>query len=823
MRFLNRSIQARLIFWFLLVSFLTVGMVGLLAYTQARNALEDSIFARLEAVATLKEEAINRWYGDRRTDVILLARSPDIRGLTTPIIDPNQAALLSEGEREQIFSELEQILGDVVERRVDFDEFFIMDARNGTIVFSTDEERLGELVAEPYFLEGQNSTFLQPITQSKNGQPAVMTISTPLRTIEGELLGVFAAHVNPERLERIVLDNVGLGEGGETYLVDNENLRVKVINPFAQNLSENAEIVVSEGIEKALNEEHGRNLYVNYENIPVLGVYRWLDDIQLALLAEMPENEAFAPARQLGISISLIGALGAIALTIIIYVISSTISRPIVDLTKTAVRVSDGDLTATATILSEDEIGTLARTFNQMTEQLRRLYISLEAQVNSRTAELADRVQQLNLINQVSHSANVHLDESELLPEVVRLIRESFDFYAVGILLIDQQEENAFLSAADTAVDFDFDFHTYSIQLNQPGIITEVIKTGKPIVVNDLSQTKKFQTNSRLPNVKSELGLPLKVGAEVIGVLEIQHSEVQAFTPEDVQVLQTLSDQIAVSIRNAELYTAAEEARTDAEEANWMKSQFLANMSHELRTPLNAIINFAYLLSLKVDGPLSIEQEDMLNRIGDSGRHLLGLINDILDLAKIESGRIDLFLEKVYLPELIHGVMSTAVGLVRGKPIELNTEVPDDLALAQADRNRIRQVLLNLVSNAAKFTDIGHITIRATADDGGWITISVEDSGIGMREEDIPKAFSEFVQVDGEMDRRTGGTGLGLPITKKFIEMHGGQIWVNSTLGEGSTFYFTLPQFESGPVPPDTQHITKEVSPLTMMRGSNNE
>ena len=314
--------------------------------------------------------------------------------------------------------------------------------------------------------------------------------------------------------------------------------------------------------------------------------------------------------------------------------------------------------------------------------------------------------------------------------------------------------------------------------------------------------------------MKSEIGLPLKVGQDVIGVLEIQHSEMYAFSPEDVQVLQTLSDQIATAIRNAQLFEAAEGARMEAEEANFLKSQFLANMSHELRTPLNAVINFAYLMSLGVDGPLTAEQQDMLNRIGDSGRHLLGLINDILDLAKIESGRIDLFLEKVYLPEVIHGVMSTAVGLTRGKSISLQVAVPDDLPLVQADRNRVRQVLLNLVSNAAKFTDEGDITVRAASDGEQWVTVSVTDTGIGIRPEDIPRAFSEFVQLDGHMARRTGGTGLGLPIAKKFIEMHGGQIWVESEPGKGSTFYFTLPQYETGPTPPEMQHITKEIPPL---------
>jgi signal transduction histidine kinase/HAMP domain-containing protein len=813
MRFWRKSLQTRLVLSFLLVSLITVALVGAVSNRLAQRALEQSIFARLEAVAVVKEATLNRWQEDRRADVVLMARLPEIREAGSYLVNP-EAALLDDEymSQAQAYEALDQALSDILTRRFDLNEIFIV-APDGRIVYSTNQAHEGQLVSEPYFSEGLNKTYLQNIYHDAEGKQTLMTISTPLRTIEGQAQGVLAAHLNLEGMERIVLEQTGLGEAGETYLVDDDGRQVRVIDPFGQlTYPGETEPIQSAGITAALAGENGRARYQNYEATAVLGVYHWLDDLQLALLAEMPEAEAFAPARELSYAITATGLVGAALLGIIIYLFARSISQPIVDLTHTATRITEGDLRATAVVQTEDEIGILAQTFNEMTEQLRRLYLSLEAQVNSRTAELAERVQQLNLINQVGRSAISHLELDELLAEAVKLIRQSFGFYAVGILLVDRTRQEVYLSAEDTIEDTAVDFSGFSLKIESPSIITQVIKTGKPLVANDVSQNQFYLADDRLPRVQSELGLPLKVGDDVIGVLEIQHSEKHAFSPEDVQVLQTLSDQLAVAIHNAELFEAAESARADAEEANWMKSQFLANMSHELRTPLNAIINFAYLMSLGLDGPLTAEQTDMLNRVGDSGRHLLGLINNILDLAKIEAGRIDLFLEKVYLPELIHGVMATAVGLTRGKPIELHTEIPDDLPLVQADSNRIRQVLLNLVANAVKFTDAGHITIRAVADDSQWVTVSVADTGIGMRPEDISKAFTEFVQLDGDLSRRVGGTGLGLSITRKFIEMHGGEIWVESELGQGATFYFSLPQYETGPTPPTAQHITKEVA-----------
>jgi signal transduction histidine kinase/DNA-binding response OmpR family regulator len=242
----------------------------------------------------------------------------------------------------------------------------------------------------------------------------------------------------------------------------------------------------------------------------------------------------------------------------------------------------------------------------------------------------------------------------------------------------------------------------------------------------------------------------------------------------------------------AQAMQAAQEARAAAEQANELKTQFLANMSHELRTPLNSIINFTRILMAGMRGPVTEGQIDYLNRVRHSGEHLLGLINDILDLSKIEAGKMELFKEPLSIADLVHSVMSSAQGLTKGKPIELRHEVMPNLPTIEADRTRLRQILLNLLSNAAKFTDTGSIAVQVTQRDTE-VLISVTDTGIGIQPEHQELIFEEFRQVDGASNRLYEGTGLGLAICRRLIQLHGGQIWVESTPGQGSTFSFTLP------------------------------
>jgi signal transduction histidine kinase len=251
---------------------------------------------------------------------------------------------------------------------------------------------------------------------------------------------------------------------------------------------------------------------------------------------------------------------------------------------------------------------------------------------------------------------------------------------------------------------------------------------------------------------------------------------------------------------NRELAAANEKLK----EADSLKSEFVATISHELRTPLNSIIGFTKLILNEIDGPLNELQRTDLTAIYTSSQHLLSLVNDVLDFSKIAAGKMELHREMLDFSEIVVGVMSTTLALVGDKDIELIEEVEDDLPTVYADRVRVRQVILNLMSNAVKFTEEGSITLGAKriAEEVKldsqrrtmpFILCSVTDTGIGIDEKDLPIVFEEFRQLDGSTSRQAEGTGLGMPISKRLVEMHGGRLWVESEAGVGSTFFFTLP------------------------------
>jgi signal transduction histidine kinase len=247
-----------------------------------------------------------------------------------------------------------------------------------------------------------------------------------------------------------------------------------------------------------------------------------------------------------------------------------------------------------------------------------------------------------------------------------------------------------------------------------------------------------------------------------------------------------------VAIQNANLFHEIEEKGKQLAVASQHKSQFLANMSHELRTPLNAILGYTELILDNIYGETPDKMRGVLDRVQSNGKHLLGLINDVLDLSKIEAGQLTLSLAEFQIKDVVHGVFSVVESLATNKQLALRVEVPSNLPLARGDERRLTQVLLNLVGNAIKFTDQGEVAIKASAANGSY-TLSVHDTGPGIAESDRTKIFEEFQQADSSATKKKGGTGLGLSIARKIIEMHGGRIWVDSEVGHGATFSFTVP------------------------------
>ena len=391
------------------------------------------------------------------------------------------------------------------------------------------------------------------------------------------------------------------------------------------------------------------------------------------------------------------------------------------------------------------------------------------------------------------------LDMPTLFSRTVNLVRDRFGFYHAGIFVTEETGFQAILQAATGEAGAEMLRQKHSLQVGSKSVVGGVTESGRAVVVNDTAASESHKFNPLLPETRAEAALPLRVGSRTIGALDIQSTQVNAFSEDDIAVLQSLADQIAIAIDNARSYELSMQAVKEMREADRLKSQFLANMSHELRTPLNSIIGFSRVILKGIDGATTdLQQQDLL-AIHNSGQHLLGLINDILDLSRIEAGKMELTFDEVNLAELTSSVMSTITGLFKDKPITLHRDLPADLPTVRADAMRIRQVLLNLLSNAAKFTDEGSITVQASVKDSPTghpeVTVSVTDTGPGIASEDQKKLFQPFSQVDASPTRKSGGSGLGLSISNHLIQMHGGRIGVESAPGRGSTFFFTLPAF----------------------------
>ncbi|MFQ5433501.1 MAG: PAS domain S-box protein, partial [Anaerolineae bacterium] len=403
---------------------------------------------------------------------------------------------------------------------------------------------------------------------------------------------------------------------------------------------------------------------------------------------------------------------------------------------------------------------------------------------------------ELETVAKVSTAASTILEVDALLQSVVDLAKTSFGLYHAHIYLRNEMTGKLALRAGADSVGRLMVLEGREINQEAESLVARSARSRQGIIENDVRKTIDFLPHPLLPNTQAELAMPMIVGDKLLGVLDLQSEQVGFFREEEMDVYRTLASQVGVAVQNATLFSEQVATADKLREVDRLKSEFLASMSHELRTPLNSIIGFADVLLEGLDGDLNGRMEEDVRLIRNSGSHLRELIGEILDMSKIEAGRMELRYERIDMRQMAQDIIATAKPLAQEKELGLFLELADDVEIVEADRTRIRQVMWNILGNAIKFTERGHVKLTVDIDDDEMARIGIHDTGIGIKPEDVHIVFEQFRQVDGKLNRKAGGTGLGMPITKKLIEIHGGDIWVESEMGTGSTFWFTLPLTE---------------------------
>jgi signal transduction histidine kinase/DNA-binding response OmpR family regulator len=655
---------------------------------------------------------------------------------------------------------------------------------------------------EPKFIEPKSGkTYFSPVYFHNESEPHI-TIAT--RGNGGDT-GVTVAEVNLKFI-RDVVSQITIGKAGHAYVVDSRGRLIAHPDTSLvlqkRDLSSLPQVRLARAIRPAASgEQEEATIGQGLRGDQVLTASVHIAALQWLVLVEQPVGEAFAPLYSSIIRSTVLVILGLALSIAASLVLARKMVRPIRALESGAAKIGAGNLGHRIDIQTGDELELMADQFNNMAGQLQQSYANLEQKVEDRTRELSEAVEQLKALAEVSSAVSSTLNLQMVLSSIVSHAVRLTNTDAGALYEYDEPTQEFHLRASHRMED---DL-VQALQANPirlgDGATGRAASTQAPVQVVDLLDEREVGAARIRPitarlGYRSLLAVPLLREGRVMGGLSVYRREAGNFATEVVTLLQTLATQSVLAIQNARLFREIEDKSQELEIASRYKSEFLANMSHELRTPLNAIIGYSEMLEEEAG---DLGQEVFipdLQKIHGAGKHLLSLINSVLDLSKIEAGKMDLYLENFAIAPMVQEVVATVKPLVEKNRNTLDVHCADGLGTMRADLTKLRQTLFNLLSNACKFTERGTVTLRVgreSVNDGEWISFSVADTGIGMSPEQTGKLFRSFTQADASTTRKYGGTGLGLAISRKFCQMMGGDISVASTPGQGSTFTARLP------------------------------
>jgi signal transduction histidine kinase/CheY-like chemotaxis protein len=636
----------------------------------------------------------------------------------------------------------------------------------------------------------------------RNESEPYMTVSVVDRN--GPNAGVNVAEVNLKFIWDVV-SQIKIGQAGYAYVVDSGGRLIA--HPDISLVLQQTDLSALPQVQGARMGGQAAEIAADRNGRQVLTARQAIDPPGWSVLVEQPLEEAFAPLYASLVRTILLVLAGLILSVLASLELARRMVRPISALQGGAARIGSGGLDQRIEVRTGDELEDLGESFNDMAGQLRESYATLEQRVEERTRDLAEALGQLRALGEVSQAVNSSLDLQHVLTTIVT--------HAVA------------LSGTDGGAIYEFDEAAQEFQLRAThGMSAELIETireahirlgetviGQAALKRAAVQTADIRTQSgsalaaplEKAGFRALLAVPLLREEQVIGALVVRRTAPGPFPRETVDLLETFATQSVLAMHNARLFQEIDRKSRQLEVASRHKSEFLANMSHELRTPLNAIIGFSEVLTERLFGELNAKQAEYLEDILGSGRHLLSLINDILDLSKVEAGRMELELGVFSLAEALDNGLTMVRERASRHGVSLSLDVDAAIGMLEADERKVKQVIFNLLTNAVKFTpDRGRVDVVARRI-YQRVQVSVRDTGVGIAPEDQARIFEEFQQASSGHASGREGTGLGLALARRFVELHGGRMWVESQVGMGSTFSFTLPvqpsASETSPVP----------------------
>ncbi len=651
----------------------------------------------------------------------------------------------------------------------------------------------------PAFLGAKTGkTYFSPVYFHNESEP-YMTIAVP----SGEYaVEVTVAEVSLKAIWDVVA-RIRVGRMGHAYVIDARGQLIAHpdVSLVLQrsDLSGLAQVQEARAVRKALDADEARVMIARgLDGGQVLAAHAAINPLGWLMFVEQPLAEAFAPlqAALLRGAVILVIGLGLAVLASV--VLARRMVAPIRMLQEGAARIGAGELGHRIELHTGDEIQALGDEFNRAAAKLQESYAGLEQKVQVRTAELTQSIAELRALGEVGTAVSSSLDLQTVLSTIVTHAVQLSSADAGTIYEFDESAEvfvpRANYGLSDEAVTM---LRDSKLRMGEGGV-GRAAAFRNIVQIPDVEQDPGYRMRDvmRRYGFRALLAVPLLREDRVIGGFVIRRKTAGEFPQQVVSLLQSFAAQSVLAIQNARYFREIQEKSEALAASSQHKSQFLANMSHELRTPLNAIIGVTEMV---LEDARDLKREDEfepLERVLRAGRHLLALINDILDLSKIEAGKMDMHLESFPIAPLIEDIIKTIQPLAAKSGNEITVSCPGEIGSMHADQTRVRQALLNLVSNANKFTERGKVTVsvrRTSEGSRDWITAAVADTGIGMTPEQVGRLFQEFMQADASTTRKYGGTGLGLAISRRFCQMMGGDITVDSEVGRGSTFTIRLP------------------------------